>query len=140
MSSVPERSEIDEAYTWELESLFADDDAWEEAFERAEELISRAFNQGYRNQNSYNQWGLLLELRGERQQALAKYVEGIEWGERNDEPIGRVRQNLNRALAQDSPTPLVQWLAPVQPDLEIPPWRTLGEPGDTGTARASSNV
>jgi len=39
MSSVPERSEIDEAYTWELESLFADDDEWEDAFERAEALI-----------------------------------------------------------------------------------------------------
>ncbi|WP_436926328.1 oligoendopeptidase F [Halosimplex amylolyticum] len=36
MSSVPERSDIDEEYKWELESLFADDDEWEEAFESVE--------------------------------------------------------------------------------------------------------
>ncbi len=35
MSSVPEREEIDEAYTWELSSLFATDDEWEAAYETA---------------------------------------------------------------------------------------------------------
>ncbi len=39
MSSVPERSEIDEQYTWDLESLFADDEAWEAAYEEAEGLV-----------------------------------------------------------------------------------------------------
>ena len=39
MSSVPERSEIDEAYTWALGSLFESSDAWEDAYETAEELI-----------------------------------------------------------------------------------------------------
>ena len=39
MSSVPERSAIDEEYTWELESLFADDDEWEAAFAEAESLV-----------------------------------------------------------------------------------------------------
>jgi tetratricopeptide (TPR) repeat protein len=94
-------------------------------FERSEELVERAHNQGYRNQNSFNQWGLSLELQGERQRALAKYVEGIEWGERNNEPIGRVRENLNRALAQDPPTPRAEWLAPVEADLGFQPWATL---------------
>ena len=32
MSSVPERSDIDETYTWDLTDLFADDEAWEDAF------------------------------------------------------------------------------------------------------------
>jgi oligopeptidase F. Metallo peptidase. MEROPS family M03B len=32
-ADVPEREEIDEEYTWDLESLFTDDEAWEEAFE-----------------------------------------------------------------------------------------------------------
>jgi oligoendopeptidase F len=44
MSSVPERSEVDEAYTWDLTDLFADDEAWETAFEavgeRLEELAA----------------------------------------------------------------------------------------------------
>ncbi|WP_439027563.1 oligoendopeptidase F [Haloarchaeobius sp. DT45] len=33
MSSVPERSEIDTEYTWDLESIYATDEEWEEAFE-----------------------------------------------------------------------------------------------------------
>ena len=33
MSSVPERSEIDESYKWDLESIFEDDEAWEAAYE-----------------------------------------------------------------------------------------------------------
>jgi oligoendopeptidase F len=45
MSSVPDRSEVDEAYTWDLEALYPDDDAWEAAFEEAQELVDdlRAF-------------------------------------------------------------------------------------------------
>jgi oligoendopeptidase F len=39
VSSVPERSEIDEEYKWALESLYADVEAWEDAYEEAEELI-----------------------------------------------------------------------------------------------------
>ena len=32
MSTVPERSEVDEIYTWDLTDLFADDEAWESAY------------------------------------------------------------------------------------------------------------
>ena len=39
MSSVPDRSEIDEQYKWDLESLFATDEDWEAAYERAEALV-----------------------------------------------------------------------------------------------------
>ncbi|MFB6222470.1 MAG: oligoendopeptidase F [Haloarcula sp.] len=39
MSSVPVRSDIDEAYKWDLESLYANDEDWEAAYEEAEELI-----------------------------------------------------------------------------------------------------
>ncbi len=44
MSTVPDRSEVDEADTWDLESIFASDDEWETAYEsvaeRLEELSS----------------------------------------------------------------------------------------------------
>jgi len=45
MSSVPDRSEVDEAYKWDLEALYADDDEWEDAFESVEERLDdlRAF-------------------------------------------------------------------------------------------------
>ena len=39
MSSVPERSEIDEAYRWDLESLFEDDDEWEDTYETVESQV-----------------------------------------------------------------------------------------------------
>ncbi|MES3517764.1 MAG: oligoendopeptidase F, partial [Natronomonas sp.] len=39
MSSVPERSEIDDDYKWDLGSMFADDEAWEEAYAAVEERL-----------------------------------------------------------------------------------------------------
>ena len=39
MSTVPERTEIDEQYTWDLASIYPDDESWEDAYEDAEELI-----------------------------------------------------------------------------------------------------
>ena len=39
MSSVPEREDIDEEYKWELDSLFASDEEWVEAFEEARERL-----------------------------------------------------------------------------------------------------
>ncbi|MDS0278567.1 oligoendopeptidase F [Halomicroarcula sp. S1AR25-4] len=39
MSSVPARSDIDESYKWDLESLFATDEDWEAAYQEAEALI-----------------------------------------------------------------------------------------------------
>jgi len=40
MSSVPERSDIETPYKWDLESLYATDDDWEEAFDRAQDRIA----------------------------------------------------------------------------------------------------
>jgi len=39
MSSVPERSEIDAEYKWDLESIYATDDEWEQAYEEVEERL-----------------------------------------------------------------------------------------------------
>jgi oligoendopeptidase F len=39
MSSVPERSEIDTEYKWDLESIYATDDEWEQAYEDVEERL-----------------------------------------------------------------------------------------------------
>ncbi|WP_255150911.1 oligoendopeptidase F [Halorarius halobius] len=39
MSSVPERSEVDEKHKWDLEAMFADDEAWEEAYATVEERL-----------------------------------------------------------------------------------------------------
>jgi len=39
MSSVPTRDELEEEYTWDLESIYATDDDWEAAYEAATALI-----------------------------------------------------------------------------------------------------
>ena len=39
MSSVPERSEIDTEYKWDLDGIYADDEAWEAAYEAVAERI-----------------------------------------------------------------------------------------------------
>jgi oligoendopeptidase F len=39
MSSVPERSEIADEYTWDLTDLFADDEEWEDAYEAVEDRL-----------------------------------------------------------------------------------------------------
>ena len=39
MSSVPERSDIDTQYKWDLESIYADDDDLEDAYEAVEERL-----------------------------------------------------------------------------------------------------
>jgi oligoendopeptidase F len=36
MSTVPDRSEVDEEYKWDLESMYADDEEWEAAYEAVE--------------------------------------------------------------------------------------------------------
>ncbi|RZV11690.1 oligopeptidase F [Natrinema hispanicum] len=40
MSSVPDRSEVDEDYTWDLESIYATDDDWEAAYEAVAERVA----------------------------------------------------------------------------------------------------
>ncbi|GAB7094015.1 oligoendopeptidase F [Halolamina litorea] len=39
MSTVPEREEIDEEYKWDLESIFPDEEHWQEAYDDVEERI-----------------------------------------------------------------------------------------------------
>ena len=39
MSTVPEREDIDEEYKWDLESIFPDDDHWQEAYDDVEARI-----------------------------------------------------------------------------------------------------
>ncbi|MFB6084420.1 MAG: oligoendopeptidase F [Halorientalis sp.] len=40
MSSVPDRSDVDEAHKWDLEALYDDDEAWETAFEEVQDRLT----------------------------------------------------------------------------------------------------
>ncbi|MFP8890944.1 oligoendopeptidase F [Natrialbaceae archaeon A-CW2] len=63
MSSVPTRSEIDEEYTWDLESIYASDEDWESAYEDAADRIEEVAS--YEGQTTEDAETLLsiLELR-----------------------------------------------------------------------------
>ncbi|WP_232686461.1 oligoendopeptidase F [Halobacterium zhouii] len=65
MSSVPERSERDEEYKWDLESIYATDEDWEEAYEDVESRLGDL--QSYEGQLTEDGDTLLeaLELRNE---------------------------------------------------------------------------
>ena len=71
-SSVPDRSEIDEAYKWDLESIYADDEEWETAYADVEALIADL--ETYEGQATDDGETLLdvLELRDEMERELAK--------------------------------------------------------------------
>ncbi|HKL28987.1 MAG TPA: M3 family metallopeptidase, partial [Natrialbaceae archaeon] len=71
-SSVPDRSEIDEAYKWDLESIYADDEEWETAYADVEALIDDL--ETYEGQATDDGETLLdvLELRDEMERELAK--------------------------------------------------------------------
>ncbi|WP_137284463.1 oligoendopeptidase F [Halorussus salinisoli] len=65
MSSVPERSEIDTEYKWDLESIYATDDEWEQAYEEVEQRLEEL--SAYEGQATEDGDTLLevLELRDE---------------------------------------------------------------------------
>ncbi|NGM70032.1 oligoendopeptidase F [Natronolimnobius sp. AArcel1] len=65
MSSVPDRSEIDEDYTWDLESIYATDEDWEAAYETVAERVDELA--GYEGQVTDDADTLLevLELRND---------------------------------------------------------------------------
>ncbi|MDG5820845.1 oligoendopeptidase F [Natronococcus sp. A-GB7] len=71
MSSVPERSEIDEEYTWDLESIYATDDDWEDAYEAVTERVDELA--GYEGEATDDAETLyaVLELRNEIMREVA---------------------------------------------------------------------
>jgi oligoendopeptidase F len=41
-SSIPQRSDIESKYTWDLSDLYKSDDAWQEDYKKAQEMLTRA--------------------------------------------------------------------------------------------------
>ncbi|MEZ3115547.1 oligoendopeptidase F [Halobaculum sp. MBLA0147] len=75
MSSVPERSEIDEEYKWSIESMFADDEAWEESFEAVSERLDDLRAYEGRVDESAATLRELLETREEISREIARVVQ-----------------------------------------------------------------
>jgi len=74
MSSVPERSDVEERYTWDLESIFATDEDWEAAYEAVGEAADAL--QEFEGQSTDDGETLLavLEARDALMRELSKVV------------------------------------------------------------------
>jgi oligoendopeptidase F len=73
MSSVPERGDVAEEYTWDLTDLYADDDEWEAAFESVEERLSELSAYEDRVTEDAETLQAVLELR----EAVNRRVENV---------------------------------------------------------------
>ncbi|WP_394738936.1 oligoendopeptidase F [Natronococcus roseus] len=71
MSSVPERSEIDEQYTWDLESIYATDDDWEAAYEAVAERVDELADYEGEATDDAETLYAVLELRNEIMREVA---------------------------------------------------------------------
>ncbi|WP_254531857.1 oligoendopeptidase F [Natrinema gelatinilyticum] len=74
MSSVPDRSEVDDEYTWNLESIYATDDDWKSAYESVAERVDEL--EAYEGQVKDDAETLLavLELRDEIMREVSTVV------------------------------------------------------------------
>ncbi|MFB6353825.1 MAG: M3 family oligoendopeptidase, partial [Halobacteriales archaeon] len=72
MSSVPERSDIEDRYTWDLESIYATDEDWEDAYDAVEDRLDEL--RAYEGRATEDGETLLavLELRDELMREVSK--------------------------------------------------------------------
>ncbi|MFB6122971.1 MAG: oligoendopeptidase F [Haloferacaceae archaeon] len=74
MSSVPERSEVDPEYKWDLESIYESDEAWEAAYESVADRLDEFDAYEERVTESAETLLELLELREEVMRDVSKVV------------------------------------------------------------------
>jgi len=72
MSSVPERGEIEETYTWDLESVYASDEDWETAYEAVEARLDEIRDYEGRVTESAETLHEVLELGEELSRAVSQ--------------------------------------------------------------------
>ncbi|MFD1585982.1 oligoendopeptidase F [Halorientalis brevis] len=102
MSSVPERSDIDEEYKWDLEDLYADDEAWEEAYEAVEEQLEDL--RAYEGRVTEDASTLLavLELREEIMRTVSNVASYARMRRDEDTTDGQYQALLARAQSLSS--------------------------------------
>ncbi|GAB3685130.1 oligoendopeptidase F [Salinarchaeum chitinilyticum] len=74
MASVPERSELDDADTWNLESIYATDEDWETAFEAAQDAVATLDEHDESDVTDATALLELLELRDETMRTVSQVV------------------------------------------------------------------
>ena len=116
MSTVPERSDVDEAYKWDLESMYADDDEWEAAYEAVEEKLDDLRAYEGRVTESADSLLELLELRED----LVRHVSNVSAYARmrSDEDTANQQYQALSARAQSLGSQASSAASFIEPELQ----------------------
>ncbi|MDI3297976.1 MAG: oligoendopeptidase F [Bacillota bacterium] len=98
-ATVPERSEVDPRYRWRVEDLFPDEEAWEEAFRRAEARLPELAGLRGRAGRSAADLAEVLRLADELSLALERLVTYANLRLDEDQRDARHQEMFDRALA-----------------------------------------
>jgi oligoendopeptidase F len=116
MSTVPDRSELDEEYKWDLESMYADDEAWEAAYERVEERLDDLRAYEGRVTESADTLLELLELREELMREVSNVSAYARM--RSDEDTANQQYQALSARAQSLGSQASSAASFVEPELQ----------------------
>ena len=116
MSSVPERSDIAEEYTWDLTDLFADDEAWEDAYGALEERIGELSAYEGRVTESAATLAEVLELRESIMRAVSDVAAYARM--RRDEDTTNQRYQALAARSQSLAADASSAASFVEPELQ----------------------
>ncbi len=94
MSSVPERSDVDAEYKWDLESIYADDEDWEDAYEDVSDRIEE-----------------IAEYEGRLTESPETLLEALELEEKVMRDVAKVVSYANLRSSEDTRNQEYQALA-----------------------------
>ncbi len=123
MSSVPERGDLEEEYTWALDEMFATDEAWETAYETVEERLDEL--RAYEGQVTDDADTLLavLELREELMREVSNVASYARM--RSDEDTRNQEYQALSARAQSLASEASSAASFIEPELQRADRETL---------------
>jgi oligoendopeptidase F len=115
-TDVPERGDVEEAYKWSLDSMFADDEAWEAAFEDVQERIAELEQYEGRVTGSAETLNAVLELRESIMREVANVAAYARM--RSDEDTTDQQYQAYRARASSLASEASSAASFVEPELQ----------------------
>jgi len=115
-TDVPERGDVEEAYKWSLDSMFADDEAWEAAFEDVQERIAELEQYEGRVTGSAGTLNAALELRESIMREVANVTAYARM--RSDEDTTDQQYQAYRARASSLASEASSAASFVEPELQ----------------------
>jgi oligoendopeptidase F len=116
MSTVPDRTEVDEEYKWDLESMYVDDEEWEDAYETVESKLDDLRAYEGRVTESAETLLELLELREELMREVSNVSAYARM--RSDEDTANQQYQALSARAQSLSSQASSVASFVEPELQ----------------------